>query len=51
LGDIAAAVAAARIAAPATLVLGRVVECVRQEKPAAAPDHDAIGHHLVGEPR
>jgi uroporphyrin-III C-methyltransferase / precorrin-2 dehydrogenase / sirohydrochlorin ferrochelatase len=49
--DITAAVAAARIVAPATLVLGRVVDCVRQENLAAAPDHDAIGHHLVGEPR
>jgi uroporphyrin-III C-methyltransferase/precorrin-2 dehydrogenase/sirohydrochlorin ferrochelatase len=51
LRDIAAAVAAASIAAPATLVLGRVVDCVRPEMLAAAPDHDAIGHHLVGEPR
>jgi len=51
LRDIAAAVAAARIAAPATLVLGRVVDCVREENLAAAPDHDRIGHHLVGEPR
>jgi len=51
LRDIAAAVVAARITAPATLVLGRVVDCIRQENLAAAPDHDAIGHHLVGEPR
>jgi uroporphyrin-III C-methyltransferase/precorrin-2 dehydrogenase/sirohydrochlorin ferrochelatase len=51
LRDIAAAVTAARIVAPATLVLGGVVDCVRQENLAAAPDHDSIGHHLVGEPR
>lgn len=44
LRDIAAAVAAAGIAAPATLVLGRVVNCVRE------PAGDLIGHHLVGEP-
>jgi siroheme synthase len=51
LRDIATAVAAARIAAPATLVLGRVVDCIREENLAAAPSDDAIGHHLVGEPR
>jgi hypothetical protein len=32
-------------------VLGRVVDCVREENLAAAPDHDRIGHHLIGEPR
>jgi siroheme synthase len=51
LRDITAVVATARIAAPATLVLGRVVGCIRLEDTAAAPDPDAIGHHLVGEPR
>jgi adenylylsulfate kinase len=33
------------------VVLGRVVDCLREENLAAAPDHDRIGHHLIGEPR
>jgi uroporphyrin-III C-methyltransferase / precorrin-2 dehydrogenase / sirohydrochlorin ferrochelatase len=51
LRDIVSAVAAAGIVAPATLVLGRVVNCIRADDPGRAPDHDAIGHHLIGEPR
>jgi uroporphyrin-III C-methyltransferase/precorrin-2 dehydrogenase/sirohydrochlorin ferrochelatase len=50
LRDIATAVAAAGITAPATLVLGRVVNSIRGEDLRRRPDREAIGHHLVGEP-
>jgi uroporphyrin-III C-methyltransferase / precorrin-2 dehydrogenase / sirohydrochlorin ferrochelatase len=48
---IAAAVSDAGIAAPATLVLGRVVNCIRADDYGDARHHDATGHHLIGEPR
>jgi uroporphyrin-III C-methyltransferase / precorrin-2 dehydrogenase / sirohydrochlorin ferrochelatase len=51
LRDIVTAVAAAGIAAPATLVLGQVVNSIRAEDLSGAPEHDGIGHHLMGEPR
>jgi uroporphyrin-III C-methyltransferase len=51
LRDIATAVDAAGITAPATLVLGRVVTAIRGEGLRRTPDREAIGHHLVGEPR
>jgi uroporphyrin-III C-methyltransferase/precorrin-2 dehydrogenase/sirohydrochlorin ferrochelatase len=49
--EITAAVAHAGIAAPATLVVGRVVNRIREANHSRAPDHDVIGHHLLGEPR
>jgi siroheme synthase len=51
LRDIATAVAAAGIAAPATLVLGHVVNSIRAGDLSRAPEHEGIGHHLIGEPR